>query len=256
MRRFRLLCLLCLLLLVPTAIGEPQQRLRGAVLAPDGTALRGARVTLQGRHGGCLIVPGRSFVAEATDSAGRFALPTPDRPMDLYVEHPDFAPTWVRADQGAVVRLREPAWVSGTVSAPAQVRIAKGLRNLASARSDGTFRLGPLPPGETVMLLVRSPGHRPYQQRLVLTAGEKRVAVVLDEGLAVHGRVTPPAAGVVLRASQGEMRESRAVTGADGSFRLTGLRRGPVCVVVLAEGRAPLVVCGNAGEPLDVRWER
>jgi len=253
MRRF---FLLCLLVLVPTAVGEPRHRLRGAVLAPDGTALAGARVTLQGRHGGCLIVPGCSFVAEATDTAGRFALPTPDRPMDLYVEHPDFAPAWVRADQGAVVRLQEPAWVSGTVSAPAEVRISKGLRNLASARSDGTFRLGPLPPGETVMLLVRSPGHRPHQQRLVLTAGERRVALVLDEGLAVTGRVTPPAAGVVLRASQGEMRESRAVTGADGSFRLTGLRRGPVCVVVLADGRAPLVLRGNAGEPLNVRWER
>ena len=121
--------------------------------------------------------------------------------MDLYVEHPDFAPAWTRADQGAVVRLREPAWVSGTVSAPAEVRIAKGLRKLASARSKGTFRLGPLPPGETVTLLVRSPGHRPYHQRLVLTAGERRVNVVLDEGLAVYGRVNPPAAGVVLRAS-------------------------------------------------------
>jgi hypothetical protein len=248
--------LLCLLVLVPTAIGEPRHRIRGAVLSPDGTALRGARVTLQGRHGGCLIVPGCSFVAEATDAAGRFDLPAPDRAMDLYIEHPDYAPAWVRADEGAVVRLREPAYVSGTVSAPAEVAVAHGLRHLASARSDGTFRLGPLPPGETVTLVVRSPGHRPHRQRLVLAAGETRVAVVLDEGLAVTGRVTPPAAGVVLRASQGEMRESRAVTGADGSFRLTGLKRGPVCVVVLADGREPLVVCGNAGEPLDVRWER
>ncbi|MHC4973048.1 MAG: carboxypeptidase-like regulatory domain-containing protein [Planctomycetota bacterium] len=247
---------LCLLVLVPTAIGEPRHRIRGAVLAPDGAALRGARVTLQGRHGGCLIVPGCTFVGEATDEAGRFDLPTPDRAMDLYVEHPDYAPAWVRADDGAVVRLKEPAFVSGTVSAPAQVRIAHGLRDLAAARSDGTFRLGPLPPGEAVTLLVRSPGHRPYRQRLVLAAGETNVTVVLEEGLAVTGRVTPPLAGVVLRASQGEMRESRAVTGADGSFRITGLRRGPVCVVVLAEGREPLVLCGTAGEPLDVRWER
>jgi len=248
--------LLCLLVVIPTAIGEPQHRLRGAVLAPDGTALRGARVTLQSRHGGCLVVPGCSFVAQATDAAGRFSLPTPNRPMEFYVEHPDYAPAWVRADQGAVVRLREACYLSGTVSAPAEVRVAHGLRNLASARSDGTFRLGPLPPGETVTLLVRSPGHRPHRQRLVLTAGEMRVGVVLDEGLAVHGRVTPPAKGIVLRASQGEMRESRTVTDANGAFRLTGLRRGPVCVVVLADGREPLVLRGNAGEPLDVRWER
>lgn len=251
--------LLCLLVLVPTAIGEPRHRLRGAVLKPDGTALRGARVTLEGRHGGCLLVPGCSFVTRATDDAGGFDLPTPDRPMDLYVEHPDYAPAWVRADQGAVVRLEEPAFVSGTVSAPAEIRIAHGLRELASARADrtdGSFRLGPLPPGEPVTLLVRSPGHRPYRQRLVLAAGETRVAVVLDEGLAVTGRVTPPRSGVVLRASQGETRESVAVTGPDGSFRITGLRRGPVCVVVLAPEREPLVLFGHAGEPLDVRWER
>ncbi|MHC4491948.1 MAG: carboxypeptidase-like regulatory domain-containing protein [Planctomycetota bacterium] len=257
MKRCALLCLL-VLVVVPTAIGEPHHRLRGAVLAPDGTALQAARVTLQSRHGGCLLVPGCSFVAEATDAAGRFALPTPDRPMELYVDHPDFAPAWLPTDHTPVVRLQEPGYVSGAVSAPAEVSVAHGLRRLATATTaaDGTFRLGPLPPGETVTLLVRSPRHRPYQQRLVLAEGEMRVAVALDEGLAVTGRVTPPAAGVVLRASQGEMRESVAVTGADGAFRLTGLRRGPVCVVVLADGREPLVLCGNAGEPLHVRWER
>ncbi|MHC4549645.1 MAG: carboxypeptidase-like regulatory domain-containing protein [Planctomycetota bacterium] len=251
----RLLPLL-LLVAVPAAVGQPDPRLRGVVLDPAGHLLPGARVTLRSPCGSCLFVPGHSFATTATDGAGRFSFPGPPRAMEICVEHPDFAPAWGVAEEGAVVRLKEPCFVTGTLSAPAEVAVVRGRRRLAGVRTAEAFRLGPLPPGETVTLIVRSPRHRPFQRRLVLTEGEQDVVVVLDEGLSLEGRVVPPDAGVVLRASQGEARESRAITREDGSFRLTGLHAGPVCVVVLADGREPQIVRARAAESLEVRLDR
>ena len=255
MRRV-LLPIVVVLLALQAAGGPEEPPLRGVVLDPEGNPLAGATVTLRGRDGRCVLVPGFSFLATTTDDAGRYTLPRPPRPMDLSVDHPDFARTTAPAREGGVVRLGRPCYLEGRVPSDAEVFVAQGLRQLAATRTAGGFRLGPLPAGESVTLHVLSPRHRPYQRVLTVEDGAAPIDVHLDEGLSLRGRVTPPRAGVVLRASQGEARESSATTDENGEFLLTGLKKGEVSVVCLAEGLDPLVVRANAGGHVDVELRR
>jgi hypothetical protein len=84
----------------------------------------------------------------------------------------------------------------------------------------------------------------------------RRLTIELEDGLSLRGRVVPARAGVILRASQGEARESKATTGADGSFMLTGLRQGEVCVVVLGGGEPRVLRAVAGGIDLEVRLDR
>jgi hypothetical protein len=68
--------------------------------------------------------------------------------------------------------------------------------------------------------------------------------------------VHPPRAGVILRASQGEARESVAESDETGAFVLTGLREGEVCVVALDGEAEPRVVRAEAGAYVDVELDR
>ena len=251
MKRF-----LPVLLLV--AVGYPADEVvRGVVLDPDGRPLAGARVTLRTPDGCCLFVEDHSFRRATTDERGRFEFDRPPEAMEVSAEHPDFGPVWGRAEDGAVLRLRRAAYVEGTVSTSARIRALLGMRLLAGVESDGAFRLGPLPPGRTFLLTAASAGHRPYRLKLTLEEGEtRRLDILLADGLTLEGRIVPATAGVVLRASQGELRESTATARADGSFTISGLRPGAVRVVVLCGDREPRIVDGVAGETIEVRLDR
>jgi len=243
-------------LALAAAGGPPDPAVRGVVLDPAGRPLAGARVTLRSPHACCRLVPGFSFQTVTTDEDGRFAFDQPPTGMDVEVTHPALAPAMGIARDGEVVRLARAAWIEGWAPAGADVHVARGLRRIAAAQGGGAFRLGPLTPGERVTLQVFSPRHRPWQRVLSPDEGTTPVAVDLDEGLALDGRLLPPRGGVAVRASQGEPRESATRTAEDGTFRLTGLREGPVTLVVLEEGRDPVIVQGAAGGTVEVEVER
>jgi hypothetical protein len=251
MRRF----FLCLLLAGAVLTGAPEPpMLRGVVLDNAGRPLPGATVTLESPCGGCLLVPGFSFRRVVSDALGSFAIEQPPEPMQVSVTHPDHAGATEVARDGAVVRLKAACEITASVTVDAEVYVTRGLRRLAFGRGSGSIRLGPLPEGE-VTLHVASPRHRPYQ-RTLLADGTSSVGVDLDLGLALRGRVHPPRAGVVLRASQGEARESVAESDETGAFVLTGLRAGPVCVVVLDGEDEPQVLFTEATGHLDVEVAR
>ncbi len=168
--------------------------------------------------------------------------------------HPGHAGATEVARDGAVVRLKAAREILASVPVDADVYVTRGVRRLASGRAPGAVRLGPLPDGE-VTLHVASPRHRPYQ-RTLLAGAAGTLRVDLDLGLALRGRVHPPRAGVVLRASQGEARESVAESDETGAFVLTGLREGEVCVVVLDDEVEPLVARAEASGFLDVELDR
>ncbi len=236
------------LLLVAALGGSPPQETSGRVLDADGLPLPGARVSRRPAGDACVFSPGAVLPSKMTDASGRFDFGAGAPGEEILVEHPGHAPTWATARAGLDLRLPRPAWLEGKLSAPGRVAAFRGLRVLASVQSDGEFRLGPLPPGTPIELVVESPEARPWGRRIVLDEGEsRRLELRLDGGLALEGRVAPPSAGVVVRASQGETRESSATTRADGAFTLKGLRAGPVRVVALAPGRAPAIVDGAAG---------
>lgn len=248
---------LALAALALVAAGAPEPpRIRGVVLDPLGRPLPGATVTLESPRSCCILVPGQAFPRVVTDEGGRFTLDAPDVPMQLRAAHPDGARTTMPAADGAILRLGASRHVEGFVPVEAEVYVTRGLERLAATRGQGAFRLGPLPEGEEMTLHAVSPRHRPYQRRLLVAGDEADQRIDLDEGLALRGTVRPPRAGVVLRASQGEARESVAESDAHGAFALTGLRDGHVCVVVLDGEEEPQVLFAQAGAHLDVELER
>lgn len=238
-----------------TAAGAPEPpRIRGVVLDPLGRPLAGATVSLEGPC--CIVGPGDTRRVAMTDERGAFDLEAPETPMRLRATHPGGARALSDARDGAVVRLPVPRYLEGTVPSEALVFVTRGLERLASVETKGDFRLGPLPEGEELVLHVASPRHRPYQRRVVMGEGSGNPPIELDLGLALEGRVSPPRAGVVLRASQGEARESIAESDETGAFTLTGLRAGEVCVVVLDGEEDPQVLRAEAGGHLDVELPR
>jgi hypothetical protein len=243
------------LLLAGALPGAPEPpAIRGVVLDARGRPLAGATVTLESPCAGCVLVQGHSFRSVLTDAEGRFTLEAPPDPMEVRVTHEDHAPAIGAARDGQVVRLGAPREIRGSVPVDADVYVTRGLRRLASARGPGAFRLGPLPDGE-LTLHVASPRHRPFQLRF-LGEGPGNPEIALDPGLALRGRVHPPRAGVILRASQGEARESVAESDGTGAFVLTGLREGEVCVVALDGDAEPAVVRAEAGGYVDVELPR
>ncbi len=235
------------------ATGEPApMHWQGVVLTPAGEPLPDAVVSLRTPNASCLVTEGLSFIADVTDEEGRFALEGPAGEMEIYVEHPDFAPAWRPGIEAQMVTLRPAAWIEMQVPDGATATVSLGMRVFASAGA-GPARLGPLPPERPLLVSVESSQAQTQQATFTLTEGETHVhSVSLASGWSVRGRVVPARAGVMLFASQGDARQSKATSAADGSFELSGLEPGRTRIVaVLPEGGVAIKDC-DAGATIDM----
>jgi len=246
-------------LVVTLTFGDPAApTLRGMVLDASGHPVAGARVELRLPGGGCAWnrdthVPARVTTGED----GAFRLPAPLGEMEVYASHPGHAPGWVRAADGAVIRLKAAAFLEITVDAPAEVVVAQSRWRFHRTNAEGTFRSGPLPPEVVLTVTAEAKDRRPFRELVELAPGETRsLDIRLPRGLAIRGSVQPPLEGVSIRASQGGLDESFATTGADGTFELGGLEDGPARIVAIAPGRPVLVVDAEVGETVELRWDR
>lgn len=208
----------------------------GAVLGFDGTALRGAGLTLTDAGG-------RQVDRTLADDAGRFRLVAPAAGSHLLIcAVPGFGPSVARVElTGTVVRrdvvISGDCSLSGRVRdgdtpVPATVTLIDGtgtaVGSLTTGRR-GTFSFDGLRAGHYV--LAASIDGAEADVQTVKVAGDERVEIVLDRSGSLGGTVRGPdgiplaEATVVLRSADG--RElARAGTGPDGRFDLTKLPPG------------------------------
>ena len=171
--------------------------------------------------------------------------------------------------EGLELALEEAAVLAGTVrdadGAPlpgARVSLARGEAAdgpFAAAVADdaGAFRLEGLEPGPA-RAEAEHPGHRRAARSLDLAPGENRADLVLEQGLAVAGRVVDdagaPVAGVevAVEAAPGARGDRSTTSGADGSFRLAGLEPGTLALTAHGDGFEPARVELELGaEPIE-----
>ncbi|MBI4702962.1 MAG: carboxypeptidase regulatory-like domain-containing protein [Deltaproteobacteria bacterium] len=123
------------------------------------------------------------------------------------------------------------------------VRPALGPAEPWASRSDGQFRIGPVPPGR-VRLLVRHPSYAEATSEPVQlgSGGEARLRVVLREGGTLEGRVLEvgrsPVAGARVEVTAAQGSGERVLYAADdGSFAFAGLP--PEVVLGVARPETP-----------------
>ncbi|MFQ5653523.1 MAG: carboxypeptidase-like regulatory domain-containing protein [Planctomycetota bacterium] len=247
-----------------------------AITLVPGDPIHGRVVDLRGRPvAGCEVkIRTATWRAEGlgvfTGPDGGFE--SPPLPLEgsaeLTLIHPDHPRLSERVDLGGKrereLVLADGASVGGRVRGPDGSTVSEGrvllipanpgrfyVRDLAGAAigPDGSFRAGPVAPGEYT-LLVEHPELAPVEIDLgMIAAGEApRLAVRLPRGTAVSGRVvTPdgaPASGVRLKLGSivgDEIRGPVTESGIDGSFLFTGVPH--------------LSPIARPGLP-DIRWKR
>lgn len=213
-----------------------------AVTGPDGEPLPRATVHLlegiQGRHGRPVEW------ALARDADGRPRVPgLPDQDeLVLTVIEPDYAPAVLRgrpADLPRLVRLQRGAHLAGRftdghgrpvggvrvhveawTSADVPQRLVRG----AESRTDGSWSLGGVPPGQ-VALLAQAPGFAPLRQRFeaaggandlgtleLLPGSELAVLAVDDQGTPVAGAAVEAGPGLAAKADARGLARLNGVT--------------------------------------------
>ena len=253
-------CLALAALLLTGLVSEADEsaRIGGIVLDPEGLPVAGAQVMLRPPEGRCRRNYGEHVNGrDVTGRDGRFQLPAPPGPMDVYVRHATYAPSWAKARDDLTVRLRAASWIEGTVSAPAVLTVSRGPWRFAEQQVEGTFRCGPLPPDIVLSLQVTATDRSPYYERIVLQPGEIRsLHVALALGARVTGTVWPHHEGHVVRAHGRDGTEFTDSTDEDGAFTVTGLEPGWVRLVVIRKGQPVQIVDARTGEHVDVRRPR
>lgn len=141
------------------------------------------------------------------------------------------------------------AWLLGRIVDPADAPVAgaavlvrgdDGVR--ATTDAGGSFRLGPIEPAPVVEFAVEASGFmdEAFEVALPLPGLYDVGAIRLSEGASVAGQVAyedgRPAADAGIRVYRGEDRVLEADSGADGRFRLRGLRPGRYTVRAYREG--------------------
>lgn len=242
----------------------PGGGLDGLVRGPDGGAVAGAAVAIEG----ATLLGSRSTDVEVTDGRGRYEFPGVDPGLyRVIARHPDFAPSWTTVtverggDASADLTLAAPAAIVGRlvgaadrpVSGRVTIAEADGApppfsiapRLAAEAGADGRFRIESVPPGSFV-LSVAAPGYGAKRAEVVVGT-RQRVAelgdLTLESGLVIRGHVREPGGAPIAEArlsafrdrAMGEDRGDGRST-ADGSFAIGGLRAGTYRVAVFAPG--------------------
>jgi hypothetical protein len=242
---------------------EPAASLSGRVETDDGEAVPGARVRLSPapQPPGTVGVEVRRPVNTAETSTGddgafAFAEVAPGSVvLEAWAEGllpGEPAEVKVPADAvppEVVLVLGRGASLDGRVSTVDGEPIAGARIRLGTARgesdAEGRYRLAGVSLGRG-LLVVRHAAYRPKARGIDVEAGENHVDVTLEAGLSVSGRVVDeegrprPAAAVVLRNREPRgLQAFRAVTGADGRFRLLAVVDGRFDLEARAEGFAP-----------------
>ena len=237
---------------------DDEQWIRGTVVDSHGDAVPGAEVSLRVPHGACTVIPAEhARNRTVTDEDGRYTIAAPPGEMEVYVRHSAYAPGWTGAKDGAEITLHEPSWIEGSIDAPATMTVARGWWRFAEERIDGQFRVGPLPHGVALSVLVESPSHKPQVSHIRLFHAETReMEISLDSGAEVKGGVFPPHEGATIRAHGRDGREFTFTTEADGKFVVAGLEAGWVRLVVTSPNRPLQIIDTSTGETVEVRWTR
>jgi hypothetical protein len=250
-----------LVLLTRSAPAEGAAKtIRGIVVNAAGEPVANATVSLRTPRGGCIHVDGLHRTdATRTDDKGRFELPRPSAPMELYVRSDgrdsDWAPAWTAAEDGARIELKRGATLSVELPRNARVEVKHGYWMFARREADGIVEFGPLPPGVQLDVTVDSPERKRYLATLLLRPGERRTLKAdLDRGHEIRGRVTPPLEGVRIEAHQGTGEGATAHSAADGTFVLTGLDERRARLVAIAPGKSVLVKDVESDENVELSW--
>lgn len=257
-------------------------RIRGRALAPDGTPLWGARVSIRVESG---ATHARSSQREAaTDRDGRFSLEhVPPGSVRVVARHADHAAGITAPlelldgeEREVVVELAAPSALSGQVIGELQNPIdgarvvlsdaaAVWPRRILRAGEGGRFRVTKLPPGPW-RLVVGEPGFLGEERVIVTRAGaETEVVLRLIRGdVVIEGFCLDedgkPIAGAQVRVTSSEPRQpiSRVTTTDDvGHFRVSQLPRGRYAVRVEGAGFVPFeLAVADDTSALDVRLLR
>jgi hypothetical protein len=251
----------------------PGARLAGRVVDETGTPVPGAWLRL--------VRDGRRQADSSSDRDGRFVLEglAPGR-ADLEISAhglanavlPIILPAALAVDQpveGLEAELRSPASAEGRVLSarglPVQgIKVRAGDFEEAESDADGWWRIDGLTPG-TATLVFAPPEGLPLRREVqIVSPGASRLDVTLPEGREVSGRVRAAAGGAAVAGVQvtvalkGSFPRFEAVSGEDGTFRLTVDANGIYDLVARKEGWADTRMPGLRveGEPLkglDVR---
>ena len=259
----------------------PGATLSGTVRDDEGRPVKGAAVQAES-HRSRIAPP-----TERTDARGEFLMPG-IRPGEYTVVAregglaPGIAAVVVEPETEARVEvlLSEGGFVTGRIVDPdtrplaGRVRLetidgqriaaSTSERTAADAKADGTFALGPLPPG-ALGIGVAAPRHatRRVEVSVIRRGAVDLGDVVLETGLAIRGRVRDREGngleGASVRARlrrPGERRQGEATSEADGAFVVAGLEAGTYRITAELPGYAAASATALAGgDPVDLAME-
>ncbi|MES1243960.1 MAG: carboxypeptidase regulatory-like domain-containing protein [Acidobacteriota bacterium] len=265
---------------------QPASAVEGRVVDGDGKAVAGARV---------LIIPaerrgGFQRLDDTTDESGAFRVEgVPPGAVDVRTlaagyQSAHVSNLEVRAGQdlkGVEIVLTPGAAVEGRVLSPsgkpvagARVEMAdeggRGffwMQDSGTTDGDGRYRLEGIPPGSR-SFQASHPDYRRTVRDLEVRSGENTLDLSLEGGVEVRGRVVDeggapvPGARISLREGGRSWDLPRDVSGADGSFTLTGVADGTYRLVGEKEGFArdeeglAILVAGSSVGGLEVKLGR
>lgn len=271
---------------------QPTVRVSGRVTDPDGKPVAGVNVSLSELQsvsfggGQTSLLPAGPARRVVTDEKGAFRVDdVPPGPIRIQAAAPrrqraqvDGLEVKPGQDLASVeIVLLPGGTVEGRVLSPeghpvpgAQVRLAEaGAENRsllvrALADGDGRYRLDGVPPGPRT-LEATAEGYRRGVREAEVTAGTGTVDFELERGLEVSGRVVDDAgspvgsADVALLVGNDARNARRAITGADGGFRLSGIEDGTYRLMARKDGYATdfrgqaVTVAGGSLTGLEIR---
>ncbi len=267
---------------------QATSRVSGRAVDPDGKPVAGAGIYLseleaQSVEGDSFLSPSGRSHRGVTDDEGGFVLDdVSPGPISLRGEAPGRQPAKlesleVKAGQdlaGLEVVLPPAAAVEGKVLSPdgqpvpdATVSVAQPAQNdlpsfsslRAATDGDGWYRLDGISPGKQT-LEARAEGYRRAVREIEAPPRTTTLDFELERGLEVSGRVVDdggnpvPGAQILLSAGRFSVDAPRALSEADGSFRLSGLQDGTYMLRAAKDGYAPTDLRGQtvtlAGAPV------